>query len=387
MYIVDFSDKTNPVVISSYSNYFTVEDIAFSSGSYGFTVQGRGGLIVIDLSNFNNIQPVASFTDISNVQDVAIYQNYGILALSSEIEFYDLNDLSSPSLINAINISKSIEGYMINAVDVFDHYLILSSATKGILIYDIKDISQPTQVYSIDIFAIKNIKVSQDYLFVNLNNQLLIYDLSSITNPTFLSKIDFNETTFITDMDLNQNNVLAVSEGEYGVSFYDLTDPSQPALTSHYAIDGSLEYLAFYKGFLYVTEFFGGFYVIDASDPYSIESVYHYNGFAGPYLEVFNDFLFVFGYYLNVYSLENPQSPSTLLKDHYFNYDKLAITTNVILGTSYDNGFGVFTYQYQLNEKDTTNSTGFNILASEYLFSFLGIAILSFLKLKRKRNS
>lgn len=165
--IFNISDEKSPEFVKQINPGFGIETI-FSTGNYLF-LGSRGGVYIFDITNGENPIQVSYYTHVYSCDPVIVKGNYAYSTLNS----------SGPC------------GRGSNQLDVID----------------ISDISNPTNVYSIELSSPKGLGISGDLLFV-CNNGIQIYDLSNPEQPILVG----TESVYAYDVIPIDNMLISVSE-------------------------------------------------------------------------------------------------------------------------------------------------------------------------------
>ena len=224
--IVDISDPTSPVLVSSYN----LSDNAYGvqvSGNYAYVTYvtpwccsyfGGAGLLVIDISDPTNPVTIGSYETSGNAFDVHVSENYAYVAAGQAgLQIIDISDPRSPafagsldiagSTVKNINVSGSqddITGSVYRVyVDGDYAYLV---GEPGLFVINISDPASPVLSGYHDTRGVVpsrlpgdnrdyiyieefNVYVAGGYAYVTDMEGLLLIDVSNPANPAFVGTV------------------------------------------------------------------------------------------------------------------------------------------------------------------------------------------------------
>ncbi len=148
----------------------------------------------------------------------------------NSLNISDLSDLDN--VVQVGSISKNI-----TSMDAQGHYLIIGTSSD-FSIYDIADPANPQEIFNKPLFSTKSVAWSNDRIFLLVRNMnttnkycLAIYNTSDLSNIV-------QETSFNCNMSDGsiavEDNFLYVSDWDYGLMMYDISNPSLPELCGFY---------------------------------------------------------------------------------------------------------------------------------------------------------
>lgn len=220
-----------------------------------------------------------------------------------------------------------------STIHIENNYLFLGNY-NGLKIYNIADILNPLEVYSID-EEVSNLLVHGDYLFTGYSNKIKIFDISNKMNVTLYRTIDLFDKLF-RDVKIKDNHLFLLTSNasdvtKDGLTVFDITD-----------IDNFVE-LGFYQGGIYhqlilrdnkaitIYKNTGGFDILDVSNPYNISLIKEVrevndHSSSGGVLHDNNLYLGFYNYGMRIYDLSDISSPTKVGEINLgYNFDKISI--------------------------------------------------------------
>lgn len=156
----------------------------------------------------------------------AIAGDYLYTVELEQLKIFDISNEQSPEFLKQINPGFGIETIFVNG-----DYLFLGSRW-GVYIYDISNRKSPYQVsYYTHVYSCDPVVVSGNYAYSTLNSsgpcgrgsdQLDVIDISNISNPMNVYTIDMESPKGLGV----SGDLLFVCDN--GIKIYDLTNPAQP---------------------------------------------------------------------------------------------------------------------------------------------------------------
>lgn len=250
------SDEQTVRISSSISGLGTTRDMAFSHDeNYIFITSQQCGLYVIDVQDPENIEIASHFDTLESATGIYVDGNYVFLA--DRLWGVTIADASDPHALKFVSNVSGQADY--RDCSVHNGYLFVGAyREKRVDIYDLKEITDPKKVSSIELdgagqgtavqgnilFVSTGLNASRnpfgdDYYFgTGTGNGMEIYDISDIKKPKRLSIVKADGTLSNAGSDVWD----IVVSGEYaflsnisnGVSVYDISDPVNPVCVQRY---------------------------------------------------------------------------------------------------------------------------------------------------------
>ncbi len=221
--IVDISDITSPKVIGHYKSDFAT-DIKVSDG-YAYITNDYGGLDIVDIKNpkepkrVSNVKSNGAWSVDKKEDIVYVYDLYeGIIIIN-------VSDKKNPKVISKISLGSK-------EYKKFTKYLVAPS-------YDMSDFK-------------RDIKIAGDNLFVAAGEKgIFIFDIKDLTNPKMITSINTKGDAFSLGI---KGDKLYVAEGEGGVEIYDIKDIFSPKFLDHMKTKSKAMDIAFFDSILLVAD-------------------------------------------------------------------------------------------------------------------------------------
>lgn len=351
--LYDIADPLNPAYLDEFNTIHAINDLT-SIGIYLFIHTSIDGIIALDISDPMNLQFVSQLSDPGISYSMAV-KEAGVLALvkNSMVKFFDVTDpydmvyLSSYSETGKYYFDTVCQG---NLFYVIYRNTMINSG--GFTVIDVTDplnpqrIAQPT-TFGVDVFPNIGLDISGDTLFFAAGQTgMKIYDVSVPSSPTPLGTWgaampwppDFARWSARVTYGGGYAHTISPDRFDLAptlnefcmIDISDLTDPvprgiiDTPAYTFGVTGNGDFAYVGCGKD---------GLYVVDVSDPGSMEIAADVDmpvfGYAAKNLLYENNILYFNGGPLAIASMsvEDPANPQMLMHQpngytQYYDLDK-----------------------------------------------------------------
>ncbi|MBZ0263809.1 T9SS type A sorting domain-containing protein [bacterium] len=199
-----------------------------------------------------------------------------------------------------INISTFDFGELENLV-VYNNYLIANIDYENLLLFDISEPLNPTQV-DIDGLVELNenlITIQNDLLYTGRYGIIYVYELDNLPNVVLVGQItppdnyDFNYISIVGDSLIYKMN--------NGFKIFDISEYNNPALIIEYLFGGGVSSGALYDQFLLCSPVYGGVASIDISNPlhplqFNLVENFHFD-----HIQIQGDYAFTSESYIDNY--------------------------------------------------------------------------------------
>jgi len=173
---------------------------------------------------------------------------------SYNLNTFDISDQKNPDFKSEINL-----GWGIETIFPYENRLFIG-AQSGMHIYDLKDKDKPSWISTYEhMTSCDPVVVQDNYAFVTLrggnecmglNNQLDIIDISKIDQPTL-----FKTYEMIQPHGLGvDNNCLFITEGEFGLKMFDISNLNNLKLIEHFKDISSIDVIPFMNVLMVIGE-------------------------------------------------------------------------------------------------------------------------------------
>lgn len=287
-------DNTNPAAPQKTGFIRIPGNIDISvKGNYLYA-DSMSDLVVLDISDLNNIRPVARLQGVLQSYiawpmeaDLIEYENWDpqneiqvgwelTTERRSVAEVQQRMQTDMLAMAEAANADTGQGGSLARFKIVADYLYAVDSHT--INVFDISDLEAPVEME--DVFAgfdIETIFNSGEYLFLGSMRGMYIYDITSPATPTFVS--EFQHGTACDPVVVDGNYAFVTLRGgngcgaqESGLFVVDITDITQPELAISYPMDGPYG-LGVHGAQLYVCDGASGLKVYDKTDVMNLQAL------------------------------------------------------------------------------------------------------------------
>jgi len=275
----------------------------------------KNSLKIVNISDPNNPEVMSETTFVNNVAlDIKVIQTKAhIIGYNNNDGIFAIVDIINPS--EPFILCESTD-YLGNNIFVNNNNAFISGSTNneyGIITLDIQ-VPSNVNLINITISSIaQKSKVYNSTAYVaNGYCGVTFFDISDVTNP---DEISSTRTKGIAVDVLKDSNILYVAEADSGIQIFNITDPTQPILLSDFYVysdwDGFLK-LDKFETYLYAGGACWINEIIDVSDPENpiLVGQIPVNDWCYD-LQIMEDHLFVAGYWggFQIFSLEDPVNP------------------------------------------------------------------------------
>ncbi len=261
-------------LLGSYATPYNAGDV-FVSGSCAYVTHrgaiGNGGLAIIDISNPENPQVMASY-DVWPSEHVFVSGSYAYLTVGSGfaaggLRIIDISNPADPFLVGSCNTA----GY---AIDVFvsGDYAYIANGKRGLQVVDISDPTTPKQIgsyYPRDFPGYHGVHVLGSIAYIASSFGLELIDVSDPTNPRPLGSC---ATTAQADGIYVAGSYAYLTGGHasigvhyIGLQIADISDPVNPRLVGSLNISDITHGVWVLGSYAYVGTSYSGLRIIDVS--------------------------------------------------------------------------------------------------------------------------
>jgi len=198
-------------------------------GSYAYC-SAEGGLMILDISDPENIIPIGGTPFIYNGWDLSVSENHAyVTAYMEHLSFaiVDISDPHNPIILSTLDSTGyGPIAYLSNHVYVVDRY-------EGLRIIDVSDPHNPRIVGAyLDDYEHWDIAVSGSYAYLALaEDGLEILDITDPLDPSLVSHYDSPIDNFAACVFISDTYAYI---GGWFLEIVDISVPSEPVYTGHY---------------------------------------------------------------------------------------------------------------------------------------------------------
>jgi hypothetical protein len=199
---VDISNPANPTIVDSTGETaFSINDI-YISGTYAYLAADTSGLLIMDISDFGNLNMVGSVETPIRARSVSVSDHYAYVATwgDTDLAIVDISNPQKPVL----SISQAFpEPTWADGVCVSDHRAYLAGGITGLHVIDVTNPLSPIYTgsivnkgtpdpapYTYDTLYADGAFVSGAYAFVADSSGLQIIDITDLQNPVLAGSVD-----------------------------------------------------------------------------------------------------------------------------------------------------------------------------------------------------
>ena len=224
--IVDVSDPENPFFLGQYVE----EDNLFVRGIYvidnvAFLVGYFSGLRIINVSNPTNPILISSFTDNLDYIDIFVQGDYAYLMRYSDyFEILDISDLNNPVMVSQLTVSHgtSNEGLFVK-----DGVAFIALDFEGLDIINVSNPSNPILLSENEELYCSDVFVNENLAYIVGSDGLVVLNVSDLVHPVNMSKVDITNANSIT----YDEGFVYIANYEEGMTIVNVTDPSNAAIS------------------------------------------------------------------------------------------------------------------------------------------------------------
>ena len=241
-----------------------------------FVAAYDAGLEIIDISDDTAPVVISTFDTEGLVWDVKISNDGNTAYLADEefgLQILDISDRANPVLLGLLDT----QGFNLAITLTSDEKTLYIADAYTLEIVDISNPQSPVSVGSLPTSGIAyGITLSEDentvYLAVDTAGMDIV-DVTRSTNPLLLSTYDTPGAARAIVLS-DDGNIAFVSDSNFGLQIVDVSVPASPVILSSYDTDGSAwgMDISFDGDFVYIADFFG-IEVIDVSNELSPRSM------------------------------------------------------------------------------------------------------------------
>ncbi len=177
--IFNVSDPSNIVEINSYAT--GVSWTFCRNGDYAYIGGHEEGIIILNVSNVNNITHVRTVDTPGSARGMYIKGSYGYLADFAEgLRIYDITDPENPVELGSCKTNDNAYNVVVN-----EDYAFVSDFQSGVCVIDVSDPGNPVKIDSISTgYRTREIFLSNDFVFAAAEGNGLIIIENKIVKTT-----------------------------------------------------------------------------------------------------------------------------------------------------------------------------------------------------------
>lgn len=228
--VIDVSNPAVPRLLNSHAYSFdsSVEDIKILANLV--YVAGKKGLIVIDISNDQELKEITHIPELANATSLELVSNRAYLATTedeqnSTLHIIDTTVPTRPTLLSQIKLPGTIED-----IEVDNDIVIVAAGSEGILLVDCSDSKNPGLLSTCSQIPVAvDIEIAKMYghkiaLIAAGYDGIKVMDYMNVKNPRVIGDINIGLS-----LDIETVANLAFVAGR-GLNVIDFSDPKNPIL-------------------------------------------------------------------------------------------------------------------------------------------------------------
>jgi hypothetical protein len=312
-YYWDISDVNNIVQYQNWHNsgYYYARSKATIIGDYYIKPNEYYGLVIVDMSDIENVQIIYDRSSYLNFVGIEIIDNTLLDVAYPKLKMFDLSDSENIHEILADN-NRDWNIYFNNFLSTEDKLLLVNDNNLTILNTE-NGATNPEFSSSIDLGSIGHIATYNNY-FYNVDEesmQVQITDISDPESPEILGNVNLYQTIdSLVNIYIIDHYFLLVNSNRL-VAIYDLSNPTIPEYTSSFSINtllgnqhdtnkaifkvkDNILYASFFNYFLGGPSYLSDIYIFDITDIENwvlLNTIHDDNEFSND-IEVVGDFLY-----------------------------------------------------------------------------------------------
>ncbi len=279
--IIDLIDPTKPAYAGGYYTQGKAKDIAISD-NHAYIADGANGLVIINITDPTN--PFYAGGDTLAIEEweadnqetdyikdalgIAVDENHAYLTLWTKgLVIVDISDPSNPSYVNWLDTGG-------DALDVAisENFAYVANGQQGLVIIDVSDPNKPveterrydnSQEGAIDIAISGNCACMPDYQGKGFKI-LTIPKTDPATPAVYAGK--YNTECYAQGMIISNGYGYMVEE-KTGLTIINVKDPTEPGITGKYLTAGKAFDIDISGDHAYVADYDSGLAIIDITDP------------------------------------------------------------------------------------------------------------------------
>jgi hypothetical protein len=264
--IVDITDPTQPLLLSTTRLAEDTQNMDIVGTTLYLSTDN--GLFILDVSNLQSPAVLGHYPAFKRLNRTIEKDNQLYVFSLAGFGIYEITDDSQ--MVFASSFQAPIDDYSSSCYEIlWGNYVYLSRGGNGLIIVDVSDPTNPTQVSTLSSFVSTSLREIRDNIGYAINNRLRLYDLTNPLEPSPIGHVAPN--SLINDIYVQDGYVYAAEISCYGnnnrgVEIFDTHDPAHP-LSVGYCPTGSDAYDVDVCGdYAYVAVIAHKLIVLDVSD-------------------------------------------------------------------------------------------------------------------------
>ena len=266
------NSRKKPTIVGSigFSLIGSTVDV-FIENNYAYVTNQIEGLKIVNISDSSNPFIIGSYDTASTAQSVFVDGDYAFIADyegdadNDNILILDISDPSNPSQLGYCSIFDDA-GDAARDIVVSNGLAFVANNEGGFSIVNVTDPYNPSEISSKDTAGTAlNLAIEGDYIYLaDGTNGLVIIDINNPLIPTIATTYSTG-ISFATNIVIESNYAYVV-DFDNGIIAVNVTDPTTPTFAGSWSKSGATDaYVC--ENYLYVTDRNDGFSVLDIANP------------------------------------------------------------------------------------------------------------------------
>ncbi|UYP45964.1 hypothetical protein NEF87_002249 [Candidatus Lokiarchaeum ossiferum] len=233
----------------------------------GFDPQGDSGLLILNVSNPQNIQKLSNFYDDGLSHQILINENLAFIADNKGgLEVINISDSTNPVKISTIRGT-------FNDITIKENYLYATDWFDGLKVFNINSNGSLDKVGSYP--STKNLQpidFIDDYLFISGGDSTFIFDATNISNIQCMGNLSYDMKCIKKHYNFGY---MVTRDGK--LLTLDISDLLNISVLNELQFNGRLIDIEFQDNIAFITNFDGGIFACDISDPLNPYEICRFN--------------------------------------------------------------------------------------------------------------
>ena len=263
--IISVADPGNPEKIGSYAAPW-VSDI-WATAKYSYAATGPDALLVHDVSNPANPQPVGSHRTLSDAHSLSVRWPHAFVADKQDrLHVIDVTAPGKPALISTIEMPGDIGGVYATSSHIY-----VGNKATGVRIFEFDGLGETALVGEFETGGLaEDIFVSSGLAYVARGSGLLIVSVDDPSNPVAIGSHD--TPGHASQLVVSSGHAL-VADGTAGLQVISVADPMDPHPVTNFETDSALDVAVLSHHAFVLDETNPRIRVLDVSNPVSLVAV------------------------------------------------------------------------------------------------------------------
>lgn len=301
--VFDIADPMNPDLVYSERGSHSIEDIAIVD-DLAYTVDRWYGLRVTNISNPEAPELVGLGQADSIVTRLVVGSDFALVSNYSTIFAFMRDELSSPVIDRVDEIFETRESTAHDGVQY------VAAELEGLFVYDMRGANGIAQLGHYDLpGGVWSVLAADGLLYAQTNAGLKVFD---VQEPEQLVQIGSYGLLNSSRIVLKHGDDLFVVRGfgdDTELIILDVSDPSRPRRVATYYADETIESIARFGDFIYLSLQREGVEIVDYRNPFSPVFAGFFQDDRASSLVVMNEHLVTASDLIRVFALDDPASP------------------------------------------------------------------------------